>query len=163
VKIVLSIVLGIFFAVLQTACLPHVFPSCRCFDMLLPLVIYVGIFRPVPESVPLATFFGITMDCLSGSPFGLYVITYIWLLIGVRGSMRLLDAGSFFLFPLILMLGMVFEHFLFAFSSSRSPSPGILVHALWAIVMAPFFLMLFNALFDRIEHIAAGLGLDRQG
>lgn len=162
-KIVLSIVLGIFFAVLQTACLPHVCLSCRYFDMLLPLVIYLSVFRPVAESLPLVAFFGVVMDCLSGSPFGLYVITYIWLLLGVRGSMHFLDAGSYFLFPLIMMLGMVFEHFLFAFSTSRSPSAGILVNALWAIAAAPFFLMLFNALFGKIERITARLGLDRQG
>lgn len=162
-KIVLSIVLGIFFAVLQTVCLPQICLSCRRFDMLLPLVIYLSVFRPVPESIPLVVFFGIIMDCLSGSPFGLYVITYIWLLLGVRGSMRFLDAGSYFLFPLILMLGMVIEHLLFAVSTSRSPSVGILVHSLWAIVTAPFFLMLFNSLFEKVERIAAGLGLDRQG
>jgi cell shape-determining protein MreD len=163
VKIVLSIALGIFFSVFQTACLPHVCTSCRWFDMLLPLVIYLSVFRPVAESLALVAFFGIIMDCLSGSPFGLYVITYIWLLIGVRGSMRFLDAGSYFLFPLIMMLGMVFEYFLFAFSTSRSPSAGILVTALWAIVAAPFFLMLFNALFGKIERIASGLGFGRQG
>jgi rod shape-determining protein MreD len=163
VKIVLSIVLGIFFAVLQTACLPHICISCRCFDMLLPLVIYLSVFRPVPESIPLVFFFGIIMDCLSGSPFGLYIITYLWLLFGVRGSMRFLDAGSYFLFPLILMLGMVIEHSIFAVFTSRTPSIGILVHALWAIVLAPFFLMFFNALFNKVEQIASGLGLDRQG
>lgn len=162
-KIVLSIFLGIFFAVLQTACLPQVCLSCRCFDMLLPLVIYLSIFRPVAESLSLVAFFGIVMDCISGSPFGLYVITYVWLLIGVRGSMRLLDAGSYFLFPLIMMLGMVLEYFLFALTTHRSPSAVILADALWALVAAPFFLMLFNALFGKIERIAAELGLDRQG
>jgi len=162
-KIVLSIVLGIFFAVLQTVCLPHVSLSLRRFDMLLPLVIYLSVFRPVPESIPLVAFFGIVMDCLSGSPFGLYVITYVWLLLGVRGCMWFLDAGSYFLFPLILMAGMILEHLLFAFSTSRTPSVGILAHALWALVMAPFFLMLFNALFGKMEQVAAELGLDRQG
>lgn len=162
-KIVLSLILGIFFVVLQTACLPLVCLSCRCFDMLLPLVIYLSVFRPVAESLSLAVFFGIIMDCLSGSPFGLYAITYIWLFLGVRGSMHFLDAGSYFLFPLVMMLGMVFEYLLFAVSVSRIPSAGILANALWAIVTAPFFLMLFNALFGKIERIAAGLGLDRQG
>lgn len=162
-KIVLSIALGFFFAVFQTACLPLVCLSCRRFDMVLPLVIYLSVCRPVAESIPLVAFFGIVMDCLSGSPFGLYVVTYVWLLLGVRGSMYFLDAGSYFLFPLILMLGMVIEHLLFAFSTSRTPSVGILATALWTIVAAPFFLMFFNALFDRIGRIAAGLDLDRQG
>jgi cell shape-determining protein MreD len=163
VKIVLGIFLGIFFAVFQTACLPNVCLSCRSFDMLLPLVIYLSVFRPVAESLSLVAFFGIIMDCLSGSPFGLYVITYVWLLLGVRGSMYFLDAGSYFLFPLIMMLGMVFEYFLFAFTTSRNPSTAIFASALLAIIAAPFFLMLFNALFGKIERIASGLGLDRQG
>lgn len=162
-KIVLGIFLGIFFAVFQTACLPYVCPSFRSFDMLLPLVIYLSVFSPVAEGLSLVVFFGIIMDCLSGSPFGLYIITYAWIFLGVRGSMYFLDAGSYFLFPLIMMLGMVFEYFLFAFSTSRSPSAAIFSNALLAIVAAPFFLMLFNALFGKIERITAGLGLDRQG
>lgn len=160
---ILSIVLGLLFAILQTTCLPHISPSCRYFDLLLPLVIYLSVFRPVAESLSLLVCFGVMMDCLSGSSFGLYLITYVWLFIGVRGSMRLLDAGSYFLFPLILMLGVVFEHLLFTLSTSRSPSAAILVHALWAAIMAPFFLMFFKRLFGRIERITAGLGLDRQG
>jgi rod shape-determining protein MreD len=163
VKIVLSIVLGVLFTVLQTVCLPHISFRFHHFDMLLPLVIYLSVFRPVPESIPLVAFFGIIMDCLSGSPFGLYVITYVWILLGVRGSMRFLDAGSYFLFPLILMLGLVFEHSLFAICSSRVPSAGIFFYALWAIVAAPFFLVFFNALFKKMERITAGLGFDRQG
>lgn len=162
-KIVLSVILGLFFTVLQTACLPSLCLSCRYFDILMPLVIYLSVFRPVAESLPLLVSFGIVMDCLSGSSFGLYPITYVWLLIGVRGSMRLLDAGSYFLFPLILMLGMAFEHFLFALSTSRNLSVDILVNALWAVVAAPFFLMFFKSLFGRIDRIASGLGLERDG
>ncbi len=160
---IFSIVLGIFFVVIQSACLPQLSPSCRFFDMLLPLVIYLSVFRSVVESLSLVVLFGLVMDALSGCPFGLYIITYIWLFLGVRGSMRFLDAGSYFLFPLILMLGMVFENLLFLFSASSMPSEAILINALWTVVTAPFFLMFFNSLFDRLGRITAELGLDRQG
>ena len=162
-SIALSTVLGLFFIVLQTACLPLLFNSGRSFDLLLPLVVYLGVFRPVPESIFLTLVFGITMDSLSGSPFGLYVITYAWMLIGVRGSMRFLDAGSYFLFPLILALGIVFENLLFAFSVSAGPSVKILVNALWALATAPLFLLFFNGLFGQFRRIVGRLGSDRQG
>lgn len=159
----LSIILGIIFVVLQTACLPEFF-TCRCYlDFLLPLVIYVSIVRPVAESILLVLFFGLVMDSLSGTPFGLYIITYVWLLLGVRGSMRLLDAGSFLLFPLVLASSVLFENLLFAFSVSAAPSMAVFKQAFWALVIAPFFLILFNALFLRFRKIAAWLGRDPQG
>lgn len=161
-NIVLSVVLGLFFTILQTACMPHFSISFRSFDLLLPLVIFQSIFRPVAESISLIVVFGVIMDCLSGSPFGLYIITYVWLFLGVRGSMYFLDAGSYFLFPLILVLGMVFEHLIFSFSAHRMPAREILTNVLWAIIMAPFFLMFFKALFGRIGRITAGQGLNRQ-
>ena len=162
-NVALSIILGLVLVVLHTACLPEFFMSGCYLDLLLPLVIYVSIVRPVTESIFLILFFGLVMDSLSGSPFGLYIITYVWLLLGVRGSMRLLDAGSFFLFPLILALGVIFENLLFAFSVSTVPSMEIFIQALWALATAPFFLLLFNALFLRFKKITVWLGRDPQG
>jgi len=162
-NIALSIILGLVFVVLHTACLPNLFMSGCYLDLLLPLVIYVSVFRPVAESIFLMIFFGLVMDSLSGSPFGLYIITYVWLLLGVRGSMRLLDAGSFFLFPLILALSVIFENLLFAFSVSAVPSMEVFLHAFWALATAPFFLILFNALFLRFKQIPVWLGRDPQG
>ena len=162
-NVALSLVLGLVFVVFQTACLPVYFKSCCYVDLLLPLVIYISIFRPVIESVFLIVFFGLVMDSLSGTPFGLYIITYVWLLLGVRGSMQLFDAGSYFLFPLILALSVVFENLLFAFSVSTVPSMAVFTQALMAIVTAPFFLLLFNVLFHRLKKMAAMLGRDPQG
>lgn len=161
--VVLSIILGLVLVVLHTACLPNLFLSGCYLDLLLPLVIYISVFRPVVESILLILFFGLVMDSLSGSPFGLYIITYVWLLLGVRGSMRLLDAGSFFLFPLILALGVIFENLLFAFSVSTVPSMEIFIQALWMLAAAPVFLLLFNVLFLRLKQITVKLGGDPQG
>lgn len=159
---VLSIFLGLAFVVLQTAFLPEIFMGGSYLDLLLPLIIYVSIFRPVVESIFLILIFGLVMDSLSGTPFGLYIITYVWLFLGVRGSMRLLDAGSVFLFPLILTLSVIFENLLFAFSVSVTPSVEVFAQALWALVTAPFFLFFFNALFLRFKKIAVKLGRDPQ-
>jgi cell shape-determining protein MreD len=163
VNIVAGVILGFVLVVVQTACFPHFFISCRCYDLLLPLVVYLGVFRPVAESMFLAAFFGVIMDCVSGTPFGLYFITYVWILLGVRGSMRLLDAGSYFLFPLILSAGLLLEHLLFAFSISRLPSAQALLSALWAIATAPFFLIFFKGVFGRLGRIVSRLDFDRQG
>jgi len=162
-NVALSIILGFVFVVLQTSCLPELFMSGCYLDLLLPLVIYISIFRPVFESIFLILIFGLVMDSLSGAPFGLYIITYVWLFIGVRGSMRLLDAGSLFLFPLILTLSVLFENLLFAFSVSTVPSVEVFVQALWALLTAPFFLLFFNVLFLRFKKIAVWLGRDPQG
>ena len=139
-NIVLSIILGFMLVVFQTACLPEIGIFDCYFDLLLPLVVYISIFRPVLERTLLILFFGMVMDSISGSPFGLYIITYIWLLLGVRGSMHFLDAGSFFLFPLILAVGVVFENLLFSVSTFRAPPMAVFTQALWALPLAPGFM-----------------------
>lgn len=149
--------------VVQTVFLHSLSPCCRSFDMLMPLVAYLSVCRPVPESVALAVVFGAGMDALSGGPFGFYIVTYVWLFFGVRGSMKFLDAGSYFLFPLILMAGMVMENLLFSLSTSRAPAGMMVMTALATLVTAPFFLLFFNALFRRVGRITARLALDRQG
>lgn len=156
--LLLSILLGILFIVLQTACIPPHFLFIRYFDLLLPLVIYVSVFRPAAESIFLVLFFGILMDSLSGSPFGLYSITYVWLLLGVRGSMLFLDAGSYFLFPLILAAALIVEHLLFSIYKVAIPSGEIWVTVLWALITAPLFLLFLNTMFKKCRQLSAPRG-----
>ncbi len=160
--LVLSFLLGLAAVVSQTAVLPVVFPGVRFFDLALPLVIYVSIFLPPARSAGFLLVFGAVVDAISGGPFGLFTITYIWLLIGLRGSMHFLDAGSLFLFPLILVIGVFLEEVLAVLVVSTVPDGRLLIRVFWALGTAPLFLVVFRALYGRCRHMAEAFNRDAQ-
>jgi len=155
-NILLSLALGLLFMVLQAGWL-HPLLTPLGFDLLLPLLIYLIIFRPLWESFLLSAVFGLVQGGLSGAPLGLYAIVYLWLLMGVRGGMRLLDAGSYFVFPLFLALGMLTENVLFAVSASSPLPRNMVLITVSSLVAAPLFLLLFRTLFDRLRRMTGSL------
>jgi hypothetical protein len=64
-----SVCLG--FLLLQTAILPALPLLSRCYDIIIPWVVFLGIAHPARESLPVVFFLGFSMDSLSGAPFGL--------------------------------------------------------------------------------------------
>jgi hypothetical protein len=170
-KFVLSLLIGVACMVLKTAVLFHISSAVPLFDLLLPLIAYISIFGPVVQSISLIIILGGLMDAISGSPFGLYIVSYLWVFVGVRGSMYFLDAGSLFLFPLILAFGIMLQNVLFAlcvhgfsfeshqfFFLLRS----ILVEVTLGLIIAPFFLLFFNLIYHRYGQWAAHFKGDSQ-
>jgi rod shape-determining protein MreD len=70
--------------VCRTTLLPWAPAMENFFDLFLAFVVYLAVFRPLHECIPLLLFAGILMDTLSGGPFGLYLTSYVWLFIGLR-------------------------------------------------------------------------------
>ncbi len=69
--------------ILQTSVMPYVPLFHRFYDLVALFIIYLGLYRPVRESVLLIVFVSVVMDTLSGGPFGLYLTTYGWIYVGV--------------------------------------------------------------------------------
>ncbi len=84
----------LFLVILQTTVMPNLPLLDSFYDLLIPFVVFLGLFRPVRESLPFVFFLGFIMDNLSGSPFGLYLTAYFWLFIGVKGITKLLQVGN---------------------------------------------------------------------
>jgi hypothetical protein len=163
-KFALTLLIGMTCIVLKTTFLFRISTTLPLFDLLLPLIAYISIFGPMVQSIALIIVFGGLMDAISGSPFGLYIVSYLWVLVGVRGSMYLLDAGSLFLFPLILALGIMLQNVLFAFCAHGFSFEAhqllfllksILVEVTLGLIIAPFFLLLFNFIYLRYGQWAA--------
>ena len=145
----------VFFVILQTVIMPY-FPLFDSFyDLLVPFVIYLGLFRSVRESVPVIIVMGFVMDNLSGGPLGLYLTAYLWLFAGVRWIVYVLHVGDKVLLPFVVAAGVLLENVIFMgvigmfepgarFASTAFTT--VMVQALWAAGTGPIFLILINGL-----------------
>ncbi len=146
--------------ILQTTMMP-VFPLFRsCYDLPVPFVLYMGIYRPVRESLPVICLLGFMMDNLSAGPFGLYQTTYIWLFIGTKWVITFLHVGNRALLPFITAMGVLVENIIF-FSAfiMLETGPRIPDHTLisvayqlgWALFTGSFFLLSLHSIHERWE------------
>ncbi len=141
------------------------------YDLLVPLVLYLGIFRPVSESVVVILFIGFVMDNLSAGPFGLYVTIYLWLFIGTKWIVTFLHVANHFLLPLIVALGVLLENLivlgtLVVLTDSRFPddlAATVGKQTLWAVFTGAFFLISFEHVQKRWENRIGKLFVKKNG
>ena len=151
------IFIGSCLVVFQTVILPY-FPFSNSFyDLLIPFLIYLGAYRPVRESIPVAILMGCVVDSFSGSYFGVYITTYMWLTIIIRWVSTLVHLENFLLLPLIFIIGVLIENILLflavsianpAFQFSAAMVRTVAVQIFWVLCTGPFLLIFFNAIFD---------------
>jgi rod shape-determining protein MreD len=147
----LSLVLIVF----QTAILPTI-PGFRVFyDLLTIHVFYLGLFRPMRESLPVLFVLGFAMDNLSGAPFGLYTTTYFWLFVGVKWITRFLNVRNLILLPILIGISALIQNLIFL---GTMTSAGNLprfhfdlikiggMQILWAVTTGPMLLLMFDAM-----------------
>ena len=151
----------LFLVILQTTVMPYLTLFNRFYDLLIPFIVYLGLYRPVRESLPFIFFLGFIMDNLSGGPFGLYLTTYFWFFVGVIGITKLIQVGNrLSIIMLIAVGGVVSENLIFlgtfaVFSTDR-PFSGdaakiIAIQVLWVICTGPLFLVMFRKVQDRLH------------
>ena len=146
--------------IFQTTVLPQIPLSGQLYDLLIPFLIYLTLFRPSHESLPFVFFLGLLMDNLSGTPFGLYLTTYFWIYIGVKMVASYLRVGNRILLALIVCGGVLVQNILVAGSAlitdnARLPPAEMLTtvvnQLLWALVTGPLILLSFRFTLDRFE------------
>jgi rod shape-determining protein MreD len=94
---------GLFMVICQTTLIPRLAFVGYCFDLLLPLVIYLAAFRPLHEALPFTVFIGVLVDYLSAGPFGLYLTSYFWLFISARAAATVVRAEN----PIMIVLTLI--------------------------------------------------------
>ncbi len=151
----------LFLVILQTTIMPYLPLLDKFYDLLIPFIVYLGLCRPVRESLPFVLFLGFIMDNLSGGPLGLYLTTYFWLFAGVKGVTTFIQVGSRpVIITLIVAAGVLFENLIllgaFAVLGSRQQFAGnvakiVTVQVLWAIFTGSLFLMFFRSAQSRIS------------
>lgn len=154
------IAISIILVILQTTVLPNIPLTGQFYDLLIPLLIYLTLFRPPHESLPFVFFLGLLMDNLSGTPFGLYLTTYLWIYIGVKLVASYLRVGNRILMALIVCGGVLVQNILIigsalvmdnAWMPPADTLTIIVSQMLWALVTGPLILLLFRISLGRLE------------
>ena len=167
---IISFVLLIF----QTVVLNHIPFFKNFYDLFLILILYIGLFRPVAEGVPVVFFLGLFVDGISGSPFWVYTTSYIWLLVLIKWLIQYFDAKSIILLPFAILAGVVLENCFFIIVSSGFDidarftlnSVDILIpQFVWAVFSGPVFIVFLKRIHDKIGRDALSgetAGRDKQ-
>jgi cell shape-determining protein MreD len=139
--------------ILKTAVLSNFALFDNFYDILLPFVLYLGLFRPFSQGLPLILLYGVCMDSITGGPFGIYISVYFLLFIAMRWTIQFVHARSMLLKPFIVIVGVLVENLIFimllvVFHRNRL-NPASFLHSasiqlLWAAVTGPFFLMIID-------------------
>ena len=158
---------SLFLVILQTTIMPYLPLLDKFYDLLIPFIVYLSVSRPVRESLPFIIFLGFIMDNLSGGPFGLYLTTYFWLYIGVKGITAFIQVGNrLIIITLIVASGVLFENLIllgaFSILGSRQQFAGdaveiIAVQVLWAFLTGSLFLLFFKKAQTRLGTTFKGI------
>ncbi len=87
-----------------------------CYDLLIPFIIYICLYTGFKSSVFYAIFLGLVVDSLSGAVFGSYLVTYIWIVVGMSGLMKIFQIRGSLLLPILLSAGVLFEDLVVLFT-----------------------------------------------
>ena len=153
--------------IFQTTIIPHIPLFNNFYDLLIPFIIYLGLFRPAREGILFTLALGFLMDSLSGGPFGLYLTTYFWLFIVVKSVIRYLHARNNILLLFIVAAGVLMENIIFIAGVSMSDPdsqffantirPVIFFQILWAGCTGFFFITFLNQIHKKLEKWFNGL------
>lgn len=151
--ILFYILVSLCLVVVKTTLIPSLPLLDKFYDLLIPIVVYLGFFRSAKEGVPLVLFFGFIMDSLCGGPVGLYVVTYAWLYAGIFFLARFLRAGNWLLVAVAVACGVVFEtlvlllYMVFLAPNASLPVDvveTIVLQIVWAFITGPMILMIIE-------------------
>ena len=142
------------------------------FDLLVTFVVYLGLFRPAKESVPVIICVGFVMDSISAAPFGLYLTAYLWIFAGIKWLIRYLQVRTSALVLFVVPLAVAIETLLSVTALELQVPGGLTAHSvpsragqhlLWALLTGPFFLMFYETVHGRLERWAADRKTERNG
>jgi cell shape-determining protein MreD len=158
--ILFYILVSLGLVLVKTTLIPAFSIFDKFYDLLIPIIIYLSLFRPLREGIPIVLFFGIIMDSLCGGPAGLYLTTYIWLYAGMCWLTRFLHTGNIVLVALAVALGVTFEclvllgYMVILAPSAIIPSDAtktVLLQIIWALTTGPLILVIIDWAQKRLD------------
>ena len=151
--ILFYILVSLCLVVIKTTLIPGMPFLDKFYDLLIPIVIYLSLFRPIREGLPIVLFFGLIMDSLCGGPMGLYFTTYIWMYMGMYWLGQFLQTGNLLLFAAAVAGGVAFEIIiLLSYMLLLAPeailpvdtAKTIMLQLLWAFITGPLIMMMIS-------------------
>lgn len=104
------IILSLLLIVLQTTVLPEISIIGNSFDLLIINILYLSLLFNHLWVLGVIAVIGCIMDSLSGSPFGLFVSSYIWIYILVQLMKPVFFSKSLFFLPAITVFAVMIEY-----------------------------------------------------
>lgn len=151
--ILFYILVSLCIVVIKTTLIPGIPFLDKFYDLLIPIIIYLGLFRRLREGIPIVLFFGLIMDSLCGGPMGLYFTTYIWIYVSVRWLGQFFVAGNLLLFAAVVVGGVAFEILvLVGYMLLLAPAAiipvdlvkTVFLQLVWAFATAPLIMLIIS-------------------
>lgn len=143
------------FFLFQTSIAPNFRLFYDFFNLMSLFMVYLVLYRPNQEIIIFVVLTGILMDSVSGSPFGLYMTTYIWLSLGIKWTLKYLHKGNAILIPMIIsgvilaenliimsVMALIEKNIYFHSENFRS----IIIQLLCGVIIGPFLIYLIKDL-----------------
>ncbi len=102
--------MGLLLIIFQTAVRPQIGLLAGIYDVLIAYVLFLGLYRPMRESLAVVLVCGFAMDSLSGGAFGLFLTTYFWAFLITRQLTRFLHPDNLVLRFFIVAFGVVIQN-----------------------------------------------------
>jgi cell shape-determining protein MreD len=154
------ILVSLCLVIIKTTLIPGLQVFEKFYDLLIPIIIYLSLFRSMKEGIPIVLFFGLIMDSLCGGPLGLYLVSYIWLYAGMWWLRQFLHTGSFVLLAISVTIGVVFEGgVMLAYMVVLAPTEilpedtlrTLLMQAFWSLTTGPAILLVIGWAQKRVD------------
>jgi len=156
------IFLGIAIVVGQTTILKLTFLQNGVYDLLIPMVVFARLNLSVKTAGVIALVMGYVMDLFSGGQFGLYITSYLWILIGVKVISGYFSIQGSISWAILIALCVLFENVIF-FLFSGGPVQEVLMegHKLRSVILqtslaaisGPAIVMGLERIYQRIEGV----------
>jgi len=150
---------------IQTTLMP-VFPRVFAqYDLLIPFVVYLTLFRSSIGILPVILISGCLMDLLSGGFVGVYIVTYLLILICFRTTTVYFHFQNAVLFQIVVIFSVLMENVLFgivisfqtlSFNLSLYSASVLLKQLIWAMISSPLFFYLFDYAYSEIDKLITG-------
>jgi rod shape-determining protein MreD len=158
-------IFSVFLICIQTTLFPAFFRLFAQYDLLIPFVVYLTLFRSSIGVLPVILLSGCLMDLLSGGIIGIHIATYILILICFRTATVYFHFKNSILFQMVIILSVLMENIIFGMVISLQTitvnfsfySGSVLVTQLiWAVISSPMVYFMFDYIFNRIDKLITG-------
>lgn len=157
--------LAVFIIAFQTGMATYLPIEARPCDLMIPLAVYLTLYRRPEEGLPALIIAGAFMDALSSGPVGVYIVTYIWIFFVFKRMTRWVHIHYAALFFIVSCFGLLFENAIFWIAALFSPHPLafpekgpviLSVQLAWLICAVPFLFILLEKYFRVVDNITSG-------
>jgi hypothetical protein len=141
----------------QTTLLACLTSSGVLFDFILPVIIYLGLYRPITEGLAMVLINGFLMDAMTGGIFGMNITIYFWIYAALRVAIQYMHAGSIVIQPVVCGAVGIIQYLSFysliglAGGSIRIHAASLTLQIIAIMISGPLLLNLIAALHARFD------------